>query len=378
MQVVISDGGHVHQGPCPEKTTPMFKRKNVVLTRAPQNDARAPPQAVQGRGPAPAAAPAAPGVVDTPLIRPSLVDSVPCVTTGSRTLDKALGHGGVPIGTLTLVEEHATTDFAAAVLKSGAATSVASSRSGLARAARPRVICVGIPDWLRALPSVVDPAKQRPRASPAKDAAADRMRIAWRYAKHANNEQTDLPNKYCPDVDFKTTLVPAPQASEVTYILGGSLDELLAKLRSALENTTELVRVVVPSFLHPAVYAPEESDPSRMLPFLAGLKELVQAHKNAVAFVSVPLMLFPRTRSVVAAAELLADTCVELEPFDSGDEKVQGFLHVTRIAKLSDRGLNVEQRRELAFRLGRYQFEVSPYAIPVEAGEETVKDDTSW
>ncbi|GMF57459.1 unnamed protein product [[Candida] boidinii] len=52
-----------------------------------------------------------------PGIKPSILTSMPCVSTGSNDLDKVLGHQGLPVGTSLLIEENGTTDFATTLLK---------------------------------------------------------------------------------------------------------------------------------------------------------------------------------------------------------------------------------------------------------------------
>lgn len=342
----------------------MFKRKNVVLSRG---EHRGQPARQDNREQTRAHA----------GVRPSLINSVPCISTGSRTLDRALAHGGVPTGTVTLLEEHGTTDFASALLKSMSTLSVAEARDGLPS----RVVCIGIPQWLRTLPSLAKPSKSS-RSSSSLD-SNPKMKIAWRYAKYSGSGEPEKASPYCKDVDFKSTLHPAPQQGEVSYVMGKTLEELISNLRSELKSIPKhiIVRIVVPSFLHPAVYMSLESSasPQKLLPFFASLKQTVAERSNAVAFVSLPIQLYPRHRSVVAGLELLCDNVIELEPFDSGDDNVQGFLHINRISVLADRGEVSEQRNELSFRLTRHQFEVSPYSIPVEVAEEKeTKKEDDW
>lgn len=342
----------------------MFKRKNVVLNRG---DPRARPVLQDNREQARAHS----------GVRPSLVNSVPCVSTGSHTLDRALAHGGVPLGSLTLLEEYGTTDFASALLKSMSTLSVADAREGLPS----RVVCVGISQWLRALPSLAKPTRSGKSSSHLD--SDTKMKIAWRYAKYSGNENPQNPSSFCKNVDFKSTLHPEPQQGEVSYVMGMTLEELIGNLQSELRRIPKqaIVRIIVPSFLHPAVYTNLESStsPQKLLPFFASLKQIMAKFPNTVTFVSLPIQLYPRQRSVVAGLELLSDNCIELEPFDSGDENVQGFLHINRISVLTDRGEFAEQRNELSFRLTRHQFEVSPYSIPVEiAEEEETKKEDSW
>lgn len=334
----------------------MFQKRKVVLTGpAPNRGAGRPEQApvdalentqTQHQG-----------------LRPSLINSKRCVSTSSRSLDQLLQHGGLPLGTTLLIEEHGATDYASTILKGFCALGVRDQRDG----SDTLVVCLGIPGWVRGIPAVGRASK----SPAAKDTGEqNKMRIAWRYqlSQNSRRDTTESLSTYCSDLNFKANLTPAPKASEVVHVTGASLADIVAKYAHLLDSLppNRIVRTVVPNLLHPAVYRDESSLPEILIPFILQLRILSRKYSTAL-IMSLPLQLYPRTSPVVSQIEALCDAVIELEPFE--DTNVQGFTHVHKLAELSERGLDVERRQEYSFRLGRSQFEVAPWGIPVDETE---------
>lgn len=294
-------------------------------------------------------------------LRPSLFNSKPCVSSSSRSLDQLLQHGGLPLGSVTLLEEHGTTDFASSVLKGFAALGIDEARHQCPTT----VLCVGVPEYLRVLPGV----KQEPTNDPRPLNTEDKMKIAWRYQRinsAANDSSNGSYSRYARDLTFRANLIPSAQPNEIQYIVGPSLMALLAKLETGLANIKGVKRVIIPNILHPALYSKDSYEPQSIIPFFHHLRLLCNKYQ-AACLISLPLQLMPRTNPVTASLELVVDNCLELEPFE--DPNVQGFLHIHRLCDLSDRGAMVESQHEFSFRVGRSQFEVTPWAIPVDSSE---------
>lgn len=295
-------------------------------------------------------------------VRPSLFNSKPCISSSSRSLDQLLQHGGLPQGSVTLVEEHGTTDFASSILKGFAALGVDESRHQCPTT----VLCVGSPEYLKVLPGV----KQEPTEEPKMPNNGEKMKIAWRYQRLNSSRRDEggsgSHSRYARDLTFRSNIVPSARPNEVRYVNGTSLEAIIAKLESTLSNLKGVKRVIIPNILHPALYPAESYEPQNLVPFFHRLR-LACSRFQATCIISLPLQLAPRASPVTAAIELLVDTCVELEPFE--DQNVQGFLHIHRLADLSDRGAMVKSQHEYSFRVGRTQFEVNPWAIPVDSSE---------
>lgn len=314
-------------------------------------------------------------------VKPSLVNAVPCSTSGSVTLDKYIRHNGIPLGTIALFEDHGSSTFSSALVQCVCTNSINESRNGAAS----KVVCVSYPRWTESLPGIsankkiVETSIQSARpGNESKD-----MKIAWRYAKYNTNTNINATNtttNTAVNVDFTQRLIPPVQGSEIDLIdctssslfTSGShyyLEGLISRIKTILKATprTTLVRIVIPQFLNPLLYSSSNAGNAKnLLSFFADLKSLVTDFKNAVAFICMPLLLYPRHSATVAAIELICDTVLELEPFETKDDSAHGFLHINRIANLSDRGEMVALRNELTFKVTRHGFQVAEFSIPVD------------
>lgn len=414
-----------------------FKRKTVSLT---SNPSRTPPQALgastavprgpmgansgaaippRGR-PTPTMATAANAAISAPKsilehcgVRPSTQLSVPTVSTGSSSLDDVVGHMGLPLGSMLLLEESGNTDFASVILRSFAAQSILQSRvtdSGAMKESK--VIVVGVDEsWGSEIPGVYMDKKEKKKMDIAQDNAkvsvgnlahdsAERksMKIAWRYANNngsaAPKEAADLSSKpfYSTPLDFKTRIRPLPSPQELEVLkpiphasktfLGSLLERLAHSIEAALKKSpSTVIRVVVPSLLHPAIYPPDCSTSSEVVRFMHGLVCLARKHTGNVAIIaSISLELYPRHSSLVKWVETLMDGLLHIDPFpekmdslvaeapsdSSANKAYQGLLNVYKLPVLSERGQMVTRRGELAFRVGRKSFEVEEWGIPVE------------
>jgi elongator complex protein 4 len=103
-------------------------------------------------------------------VRPSPLDGRPTTSTGTASLDNLLaGHSGQPMGTLLLVEEHGTTDFAGILLRYYSA-------EGLVQGHQVHVLGMN-EAWKTELPGIMTEGK----SAKFEAAGGDKMKIAWRY-----------------------------------------------------------------------------------------------------------------------------------------------------------------------------------------------------
>lgn len=115
---------------------------------------------------------------NVPGVRPSPLTGQPTNSTGTWSLDNLLGgHAGLPLGSLLLIEESGTTDFAGALLKFYAAEGVVQSQS---------VHVVGVGEqWTKELPGMIGAADSSTDAKSSSRVKVDeeKMKIAWRYER---------------------------------------------------------------------------------------------------------------------------------------------------------------------------------------------------
>lgn len=123
------------------------------------------------------------------------------------------------------------------------------------------------------------------------------------------------------------------------------LDDIAAKLLSSPPLSVH--RILVPSLLSPTVYGTASCHPQEVLKFLHGLRGILrQFPTKAVALVTLPVSLYPRTAGLTRWIELLSDGVIELVPLphyatcrtsDCGGNS-QGLLRVHTLPVFHERG----------------------------------------
>lgn len=213
----------------------------------------------------------------------------------------------------------------------------------------------------------------------------------------------DLSSKpyYNTVLDYKARIRPIPSPLELEIIGGAQLlalrgkrsflQAMLDRLQTVIEKTLQtspetVIRIIIPSFLHPAIYPPDSSTSNEIVQFIHGLVVLSRKHtQNIAIMMSVSLELYPRESSIMKWVETLVDGLLHIDPFpekidplsteapsdDAANKPYQGLVNIYKLPVFSERGQMVVRRGELAFRVGRKSFEIDEFGIPVEEAEPT-------
>lgn len=422
------------------------------------------------------------------------ISDLPTISTGSPDLDHLLGHNGIPLGSILVIEELGNTDFASILLRSAASQSVMHTRMGNKQHLTntqggygsetndsffsSKVIAVGVDEsWGVELPGEYRDKKQAKKEKIEKEQkritvqnlaqvqspsssgshssevshnpnienvgsneSGGNMKIAWRYGRQAlgsdskggsdSNIITESKPNYVSTFDFTTRLVPGPSPKEIDYIGGplyfmsplmtsssSYLDAVFKKIRDTIIKTLQtegshtIIRVLIPSILHPATYPPESATPQEAIKFFHSLLHLARKEfpQNVIVMLSLSSELFPRETYLTRWLEILSDGVVHIDPFperlditqgpeiqsgndaesssddnttkssqDSSKNKpYQGLIHVYKLPILSERGGMHVRKSEYAFRVSRKKFEIDEWGIPVEDEDESVKPPSS-
>uniref|UniRef100_A0A060T9J5 Elongator complex protein 4 n=1 Tax=Blastobotrys adeninivorans TaxID=409370 RepID=A0A060T9J5_BLAAD len=380
-----------------------FRKKGVVISGRGSRNAVAGTVPGDPRGVPGASMSAQPDIFNHGGVKPSTMTSHPTISTGCPDLDKLLGHSGLPLGSLLMVEESGTTDFASIITRSFASQGVVHDRSGYGT----KLVVVGAGDhWGAELPGVYKDKKSAAKEKIEQEASRvtvgnlaeprderTNMKIAWRYARNApaDNQSSIKTENTKPDYsvvfDYTTRLSPPPSKEEAEYIPPGSFASIISRVDAIASQAYakgQVVRFIIPGLLHPLIYTPDMCHPSVVIPFLHGLRSLCRKYPNTMAaLVTVSLELFPRTSAFTRWAELETDGLLHLDPFDeiaeASDDKSkpsQGLVHIYKLPVLSEKGVMVTKRGEYAFRTGRRTFEIREFGIPVEDKDDN-KDEKS-
>ncbi|GAB7343079.1 hypothetical protein MBLNU457_1162t2 [Dothideomycetes sp. NU457] len=324
---------------------------------------------------------------NVPGVRPSPLTGQATTSTGTWSLDNLLGgHAGLPLGSLLLIEESGTTDFAGALLRFYAAEGIVQNQS---------VHVVGVGEqWTKELPGMIGAADSSTDAKQSSRVKVDeeKMKIAWRTAAD------DTPAAFCHAFDLAKRLTIPPSASihHISISLAASasaspFSNVLQSLTKSLQQSapTAIHRLVIPTILSPALYPPSAGHPHHLLQFLHSLRSLLRQHPTRLTVMAtLPSELYPRSTGLVRWAEHLADGVIELTPFphlmdastslaESGgaravEDQPQGMLKFHKIPVTTERGGGGSGSGigdDLAFTLSRRKFVIRPFSLPPMEGD---------
>ncbi|GAB7343080.1 hypothetical protein MBLNU457_1162t1 [Dothideomycetes sp. NU457] len=352
---------------------------------------------------------------NVPGVRPSPLTGQATTSTGTWSLDNLLGgHAGLPLGSLLLIEESGTTDFAGALLRFYAAEGIVQNQS---------VHVVGVGEqWTKELPGMIGAADSSTDAKQSSRVKVDeeKMKIAWRYERLGQHDASrpgrvtpnrevptstesrtaadDTPAAFCHAFDLAKRLTIPPSASihHISISLAASasaspFSNVLQSLTKSLQQSapTAIHRLVIPTILSPALYPPSAGHPHHLLQFLHSLRSLLRQHPTRLTVMAtLPSELYPRSTGLVRWAEHLADGVIELTPFphlmdastslaESGgaravEDQPQGMLKFHKIPVTTERGGGGSGSGigdDLAFTLSRRKFVIRPFSLPPMEGD---------
>ncbi|CAI4053257.1 hypothetical protein SKDZ_16G1720 [Saccharomyces kudriavzevii ZP591] len=358
-------------------------------------------------------------------IRPSPATSQPTTSTGSADLDNILGHMGLPLGNSLLVEEQTTTEFHSILGKLFAAQGIVHNRIADSGADKIRngdthVIVLSFNQmFAKELPGIykgsrkqvkknliseeeskvtVQNLNQTQRSTPSryKD-----LKIAWKY-KLADEKRLGSPDRddiqqnseykdYNHQFEITSRLMPAPIASELTFIAPSQpISNILGQMEQIIKkNDKKLVRIVIPSLLHPAMYPPKMFASAEVIGLLHGVRSLVKKYdERIVLFASISIDII--SPPLLVLLRNMFDSVIDLEPFNqemsqflervykSQPGKIQhGLVHILKLPVFTDRGEMRVLKSEWAFRNGRKKFEIEEWGIPVDDAEGSSNSEQS-
>ncbi|CCC68277.1 hypothetical protein NCAS_0B01930 [Naumovozyma castellii] len=352
--------------------------------------------------------------VNHPGIRPSPVSAHLSTSTGCSDLDKVLTHQGLPLGNSILVEEQGTTEFNSILSRLFAAQGVVYNRIGGApNAGNTHLIVLSLnQSFAKELPGIYKGSRKDVKKSQISEEQSKisvqnlneqnnattpqrykDFKIAWKYRFHdeKKNGQENLVDSneneyrdYNHQFDITSRMMPAPTSSEITFISPiQPIPNVITQLEKTINlHSNKLIRIIIPSLLHPAMYPPKMFNLTGIIALLHGLRSIIKKYGDrCVMFGTISSDLFGPL--LLTQLENLFDSVVKLEPFPqemlqwlekiykSQPSKVQhGLLHVFKLPVFSERGEMRVTKSEWAFRNGRKKFEIEEWSIPVEDTED--------
>lgn len=350
-----------------------------------------------------------------PGVRPSPASSQPTTSTGCNDLDKVLGHMGMPIGTSLLIKEQGSTEFNSILVKLMCAQGIMHNRivDNKTRRGNTHLIVLSVNQSLgKEIPGVYKGSKKEMKKSKISEEQSKisvqnlseqqqkerphrykDLKIAWKYKyvdeqRGVRSESGGISSSeykdYNHQFDITSRLLPAPTSSELTFINPTQpVHSVLNQIENVINmHDKKLIRIVVPSILHPAMYPPRMFQLSEILLLIHGLHGLLKRYESRCILMGT-LSSDIMEPFLLSNVENLFDSVLSLEPF--GQEMIQflervyktqpgkvqhGLLHVMKLPVFSERGEMHVMKSELAFKNGRKKFEIEEWGIPVDDIED--------
>ncbi|XP_077262512.1 elongator complex protein 4 [Temnothorax americanus] len=331
--------------------------------------------------------------------KPSLRNSQLLISTGIPSLDSTIG-GGLPIGSILLIQEDKYGFYAKILLKYFMAEGVVISQPVLiaSQDVQPSQLVSG-------LPAVVDDSEKHTKPTNNVD---EPMKIAWRYQNMKVVDPTpaegqtfghyyDLTKPMQQDLLERADIKQWQNNEEMTLDKNSKFEnaaytDLLCTIERTLrdgqhflseapDEETKILRIAIHSLGSRLWLSDTEKDSNRdLLKFVYCFRALLR-QSYAVGVLTIPVNNFDNTDNVIERLEHLSDIAIGLESFAGSAKEINplfkdyhGLLHIKKLCALNGLSHGSSQYRDLVFKLRRKKFLIEVLHLPPEFEDTTQRE----
>ncbi|XP_043267118.1 putative elongator complex protein 4 [Venturia canescens] len=330
-----------------------------------------------------------------PGTKPSIQNAQLLISTGIPSLDFMIG-GGLPIGSIMLIEEDAYGNYARVMLKYFMAEGVVSSHPLFvaSRDSRPAQLISEMPAPVSATLATSD--------SRVMDS---QMQIAWRYQNMRIVESSptgsqafghfyDLTKQMDKEIidDAEITQWDGENGKwQADGFENSAYVDLLKNIQQTMKSGDFLVsanpekRNILRIALHSIgsrlwLSDTEEATHNDLLRFLYCFRAIMRS-AYAVATITVPTLNFDNSDALVQRLEHLSDTAIALESFMGSSKETNpvfkdyhGLLHIKKLAAINTLAPHCPESFDLAFKMRRKKFLIKILHLPPEFDDSAQRE----
>lgn len=329
-----------------------------------------------------------------PGTKPSTHNAQLFISTGIPSLDHVIG-GGLPIGSIFLIEEDKYGNYANTMLKYFIAEGIVVSHDNFiaSRGTKTGQLLSEIPEVASDTPKEV------------KNNDKDEMKIAWRYQNlkiidtspsggHKFGHFFDL-TKFMDRKKIDETRVTEWNGENLRFKSTGfkkreyvdllkSIEETISNGQFYVSNCPErrnILRITIRS-LGSWLWMCDDAEETRsdLFKFIYCFRALLR-NSYAVAAITFPGHLYSDKDAVIERLEHLSDTVVKLESFAGSDKETNvvfkdyhGLLHIKKLSAFNTLVSHCPHSTDLAFKLRRKKFLIEVLHIPPELGDTAERE----
>ncbi|ELU10947.1 hypothetical protein CAPTEDRAFT_172856 [Capitella teleta] len=330
-------------------------------------------------------------ILQIPGTKPSILNNTLLISSGVPSLDSLIG-GGLPVGSVLLIEEDEFASYSQLLLKYFIAEGVICGHHVHISSAdkTPEQILQELPD-----PIVNDPGTSK------KPTGSDDMTIAWRYRNLPEVQSVPSGSTIGHYYDISRTMdssfitagktsfcdISQCDASSKSPFMNPHYSKLLESIHTCIKDhsfgvtTTQTERNILRIGLH-SLGSPqwneegwlnEPNDPS-LFRFLYCLRSLLR-NSFAACLLTIPTHLYEDS-GFVGRIRNLCDSVIQLKAFEGSDKEknpafkeYRGLVNCVKLPHLNSLMPLVPDTMDLAFKLRRKKFTIEKLHLPPELSE---------
>lgn len=319
--------------------------------------------------------------------KPSVKNAQLLISTGIPSLDHIIG-GGLPIGSVFVIEEDKYGLYAKIMLKYFMAEGIVTSQPLLVASQN-----VEPSEFVSELPAVI--TNTEPQAEVTN--THEQIRIAWRYqnmklvdsspggsqafghfydlTKSMQQEflqAADITKWHESSLQTQNTLFENPAYADLLNTIQQTL-ETGEYLISKTPEKRKILRIAIHSLGSRLWLCDREDSTHRdLLKFFYCFRALLR-NSYAVGLITIPVNNFDNNNTFVGRIEHMSDIAIRLESFAGSAKEINplfkdynGLLHVVKLPALNTLAPHCPESRDLAFKLRRKRFVIEVLHLPPE------------